>query len=191
MHQMAVTIAVAPPNSQPRDAYVTVKPLLDRGCPFDQPDSMLSGFNVSSTYGNWSIFDVVYSLGPLPAFACQLPRYAQLTFQVPDGYDIRIAALRISGVGSPPAGKLEQIDSFNSTPNSGNGILSNMLFVYIAAAVGALIILFLLLLLWFCCGKPTCCGSKKARALYRCAVGLPGKLIGTSCAFVWHQMLHS
>ena len=165
MTNFSATIAVSPPNSKPQNGYVSVRPLLNGGCERAYDNSYIRDFNASFTAGSWTIYEIVYNLGPWPEFDCQLPPFANLTFWVPKGYKIRIAALRISGDGAPPDGQLQQIDNFQATPPK-DTILSNMLIVYIAVAVGSLIILFLLLLLWYCCGKPLCCcGNRNVRTL--------------------------
>ena len=166
MVQMSVTIAVAPPDAQSQDGYVQVQPMLTQSCGSSTAKSNLSS-QAGTTFGNWSIYDIVYTLGPVSQLACELPPFAKLEFNMPSQYDIRIAAIRISGVGSPAPGKLQQIPTALATPKAKEGILSNMLFVWIAAGIGSLIVFFLLLLVWYCCGRPMCCcGSRrKVRAL--------------------------
>jgi hypothetical protein len=170
MVSMAILFAVSPANAVPDDGYVTVKPYHTLKCPIQQEQSYLKSFKnkkeQGQAMGNWAIFDIVYELGPIQELACKLPLFAEVEFQVPPGYDIRIAAIRISGTGDPPKGQLESIPDLQSLPAK-EGILSNMLFVWIAAGVGSGLILFLLVLLWFCCGKPSCCGfgNKAVRVL--------------------------
>jgi hypothetical protein len=160
MVSMAVLFAVSPANDIPDQGYVTVKPYSTLECSVHQEESYLKSFKTkqqSETMGNWSIFDIIYELGPIPELACKLPLFAEVVFSVPPGYDIRIAAIRISGTGAPPEGQMVKIRDLKSLPPK-EGLLSNMLFVWIAAGVGSGLILFLLVVLWFCCGKPSCCG---------------------------------
>ena len=162
MVQMAVTFAVAPADDIPEDGFVTVRPYVNLECRIRQEPSYLKQFRASQTTGNWSVFDIVYELGPIPELACKLPVYAEMEFFVPQGYDIRIAAIRISGDGGPAADTLQSIPDLQAQPQE-RDLLNNMLFVWIAAGVGVVLILFLLVLLWYCCGRPTCCGTKQAR----------------------------
>ena len=161
MVRMAVTILVSPLDHDPADTTVSVTPRVDLSCENPlQPAGSLSKFNASQTLGSWAIYDLAFKLAPIPGLGCQLAKYAQLEFNAPPDISMRIAAVRISGIGTPSR-PLESISGLQDTPQEDGGILTNMLFVYIAVGVGALIVLFLLVLVWYCLGRPCCCGGSQ------------------------------
>ena len=153
MSKVSITIAVSPVGARPAEGFVSITPLFSLNCEVPPTPSYLTQLNTSVAYGNWSVYDVDYDVGPLPILGCQLPAFVEIRFGIPLGFDIRIAAIRMAGIGEPMPLALAEIPSIRDIPQPA----SSMWPVWVAAGVGVLVVLFLLALLWYCCGKPLLC----------------------------------